>query len=102
MINSKGWQTENYEINEFQNLPLYLLRDDNFNPVRLEINFPNSVVFVQVWVLHIGNIKLYLLDTTLPENTVEDRRITDILYGGNTEKEFRAGNYSRYRRHKIN
>ena len=86
MINSKGWQTENYEINEFQNLPLYLLRDDNFNPVRLEINFPNSVVFVQVWVLHIGNIKLYLLDTTLPENTVEDRRITDILYGGNTEK----------------
>lgn len=86
MINSKGWQTENYEINEFQNLPLYLLRDDNFNPVRLEINFPNSIVFVQVWVLHIGNIKLYLLDTTLPENTVEDRRITDILYGGNTEK----------------
>jgi len=86
MINSKGWQTENYEINEFQNLPLYLLRDDNFNPVRLEINFPSSIVFVQVWVLHIGNIKLYLLDTTLPENTVEDRRITDILYGGNTEK----------------
>ena len=86
MINSKGWQTENYEINEFQNLPLYLLREDNFNPVRLEINFPSSIVFVQVWVLHIGNIKLYLLDTTLPENTVEDRRITDILYGGNTEK----------------
>lgn len=86
MINSKGWQTENYEINEFQNLPLNLLRDDNFNPVRLEINFPGSTVFVQVWVLLIGNIKLYLLDTTLPENTVEDRRITDILYGGDTEK----------------
>ena len=86
MINSKGWQTENYEINEFQNLPLNLLRDDNFNPVRIEINFPNSTVIVQVWVLLVGNIKLYLLDTTLPENTVEDRRITDILYGGDTEK----------------
>lgn len=86
MINRKGWQTENYEINEFQNLPLYLLRDDNYNPVRIEVQFPGSVVCIQVWVLHVGNIKLYLLDATLPENTVEDRRITDILYGGDTEK----------------
>lgn len=86
MINSMGWQTENYEINEFQNLPLHILRDDNYNPIRLEIKFPNSTVYVQVWVVHIGNIKLYLLDTTLPENTVRDRRITDILYGGDTEK----------------
>ena len=86
MINSQGWQTENYEINEFQNLPLHILRDKDYHPIRLEINFPGSTVFVQVWVVHIGNIKLYLLDTTLPENTVEDRRITDILYGGDTEK----------------
>jgi starch phosphorylase len=86
MINQNGWQTENYEINDIQNLPLHLLRDESFNPVRLEINFPGRTVFAQVWVILIGNIKLYLLDTTLPENTVEDRRITDILYGGDSEK----------------
>jgi len=87
MINAKnGWQTENYELNEFQNLPLHILRDESFKPVRLEVNFPNGIVTVQVWVLLIGKIKLYLLDTCLPENSVDDRRITDILYGGDNEK----------------
>ncbi|MBK8382785.1 MAG: hypothetical protein IPL16_13040 [Ignavibacteria bacterium] len=42
-------------INEFQNLPLYLLRDDNFNPVRLEINFPTALYLstVQFCILEI-------------------------------------------------
>ena len=86
LVNKQGWQTENYELNEFKNLPLYLLRDDKFNPVQIEIQFPNSIVTVQAWVVHIGNVKLYLLDTSLPENRVDDRRITDILYGGDNEK----------------
>lgn len=86
LINKNGWQTENYEINEFQNLPLYLLRDENYKPIRFEVNFPQRSVLVQVWIVHIGRIKLYLMDTFLAENAVEDRRITDILYGGDSEK----------------
>jgi len=86
LINKKGWQTENYEINEFQNLPLYLLRDENYKPIRFEVNLPQSTVLVQVWIVLIGRIKLYLMDTFLAENAVEDRRITDILYGGDSEK----------------
>jgi len=86
LINPDGWQTENYEINEFQNLPITLLRDDNYNPVKVSVNFPNRTIWIQVWIAQIGRVKLYLLDTFLAENSVEDRRITDILYGGDNEK----------------
>ncbi|MEP7145595.1 MAG: alpha-glucan family phosphorylase, partial [bacterium] len=86
LINPDGWQTENYEVNEFQHLPITLLRDDNYNPVKVSVNFPNRTIWIQVWIAQIGRVKLYLLDTFLPENSVEDRRITDILYGGDNEK----------------
>jgi len=86
MINPEGWQTENYELNEFQNLPISLLRDENYQPVKISVNFPNRSIWVQVWVANVGRVKLYLLDTFIAENTVDDRRITDILYGGDNEK----------------
>ncbi|MEO6693797.1 MAG: alpha-glucan family phosphorylase [Ignavibacteria bacterium] len=86
LINKNGWQTENYELNEFQNLPLYLLRDEHYKPVRLEVKLPHSTVLIQVWVVQVGRVKLYLMDTFIAENAVEDRRITDILYGGDSEK----------------
>lgn len=86
LINRDGWQTENYELNEFNQLPITLLRDENYSPVKVSLNFPNRTVWVQVWVVQVGKVKLYLLDTFIAENEVEDRRITDILYGGDNEK----------------
>ncbi|MDQ3021473.1 MAG: alpha-glucan family phosphorylase [Bacteroidota bacterium] len=86
LINSDGWQTENYEINDFQNLPIRLLRDDNYIPIKISLNFPNRTIWVQTWVAQVGRVKLFLLDTSIAENSVEDRRITDILYGGDNEK----------------
>lgn len=86
VINRDGWQTENYELNDFPNLPITLLRDDNYMPVKISVNFPNRTIWAQVWIAQIGKIKLYLLDTFIAENSVDDRRITDILYGGDNEK----------------
>ncbi|HAY32716.1 MAG TPA: alpha-glucan family phosphorylase [Ignavibacteria bacterium] len=85
LINQNGWQTENYELNDFKNLPIYILRDENYIPVKVSVNFPGRTIFCQVWVAKIGRVKLYLLDTFIPENSVKDRRITDILYGGDNE-----------------
>lgn len=86
LINRDGWQTENYELNEFNQLPIMLLRDENYSPVKVSLNFPNRTVWVQVWLVQVGKVKLYLLDTFIAENSIEDRRITDILYGGDDEK----------------
>lgn len=86
LINRDGWQTENYEVNEFQNLPISLLRDENYIPVKVSVNFPKRTIWIQVWLVQVGRVKLFLLDTSMAENSVEDRRITDILYGGDNEK----------------
>ncbi|MBS1518131.1 MAG: alpha-glucan family phosphorylase [Bacteroidetes bacterium] len=89
LINQNGWQTENYELNDFKNLPIYLLRDENYIPLKISVNFPGRDIYCQVWVAKIGRVKLYLLDTFIPENSVTDRRITDILYGGDNESRIR-------------
>ncbi len=86
VINREGWQTENYELNEFKHLPILLLRDESYMPVKVSVNFPNRKIWIQVWVAQVGRVKLYLLDTFIAENSVEDRRITDMLYGGDNEK----------------
>ena len=86
VINREGWQTENYELNEFQHLPISLLRDENYLPVKISVNFPNRTIWIQVWVANVGRVKLFLLDTFIAENAIDDRRITDILYGGDNEK----------------
>lgn len=86
VINREGWQTENYELNEFNHLPISLLRDENYIPIKVSVNFPGRTVWVQIWIVKVGRVNLYLLDTFIAENSVDDRRMTDILYGGDEEK----------------
>ncbi len=85
-INRDGIQTESYDPNHFETLPMNLVRDENYMPVRIGFRFPGRTVVAQAWQLNIGRVKLYLLDTALADNTVDDRRITDRLYGGDKEK----------------
>ena len=46
-------------------------------------------VYADVWELQVGRVKLYLLDTDIPENNAEDRLITAELYGGDLEMRMR-------------
>jgi oligoribonuclease (3'-5' exoribonuclease) len=48
----------------------------------IHIELPGRKVEVKVWEARIGHVRLYLLDTDLPENRAEDRDITHQLYGG--------------------
>lgn len=85
-ITRDGMQTENYEPNHFEDLPMNLVRDENYMPLYVELKFPGRTVLAQAWQLNIGRVKLFLLDTSVPENTVDDRTMTDRLYGGGHEK----------------
>ncbi len=84
-LNSDGWQHERYEINDFDNLPMELVRDNKNNPLILSVSFANREVFFQVWKIQVGRIPLYLMDTNVMMNSEEDRIITRTLYGGNVE-----------------
>jgi len=85
-IDKNGRQSELYEKNFFEHLPMHLVTDDHYRPVKISIDMPGRKVKAQIWKLVVGRVNLYLLDTFVDENMVDDKRITDILYGGDTEK----------------
>lgn len=85
-INKEMRQSELYETNDFNMMPVTLMLDEDYRPLKICLNLPGREVYAQIWLLKIGRVKLYLLDTFVDENNVEDKSITDILYGGGTEK----------------
>ena len=83
-INKEGWQ-EAVQLNQVVNhLPLREVKIEE-EPLRVAIEFPGRLVTARVWELALGRIKIYLLDTMLPENSAADQLITSSLYGGNQE-----------------
>lgn len=84
-LTSDGWQQERYDINDFYNLPLTQMLDEQKQPLKLALDFPGRKVYFQVWRVDVGRVPLYLLDTNIPENSEDDRKITRTLYGGNSE-----------------
>ena len=83
-LNADGWQGEQYIDNDFHSLPVTLERREGL-PVTIEVDYPGRRVVAQVWRVQVGRIPLYLLDTNLPQNQDDDRRITHQLYGGDAE-----------------
>lgn len=88
-LNEAGWQQEVYDANDFHNLPLTLITNEHGKEVRVESPHPGRVVSARIWRVDVGRVRLYLLDTNVPENVPEDRDITDQLYGGDQELRIR-------------
>ena len=84
-LNHEGWQQEYLAGNDFYNLPCTLERDKNGQPYLTHVDMPGRRVHAQIWRVQVGRVPLYLLDTRIEQNRVEDRGITDQLYGGDHE-----------------
>jgi starch phosphorylase len=84
-LNESGWQQEAYEDNDFHNLPLFLQKDSDGNPLLVSVDLPDRKVYAQIWRAQVGRVPLYLLDTNIEKNNPIDRDITDQLYGGDKE-----------------
>ncbi len=85
-LNADGWQQETHPINDFHNLPIELVEDTSGKALTVHVDFPGRQLAAQVWKAQVGRIPLYLLDTNVAENSVEDRRVTRALYGGDRER----------------
>jgi len=81
-IDAEGRQVANYRTHTSDELPISPLEDTDGNPLKVEIPFPNRTVYARLWEARVGHIRLYLLDTQVPENNPEDQKITAQLYGG--------------------
>ncbi|HYG74925.1 MAG TPA: alpha-glucan family phosphorylase [Planctomycetota bacterium] len=84
-LNHEGFQQEYLAGNDFYNLPCSLEKGKDGKPITVSVDFPGRKVYAQVWRVQVGRVPLYLLDTRIEENRVEDRAITDQLYGGDHE-----------------
>jgi starch phosphorylase len=84
-ISHDGWQEERY-LDSFENeMALSPVLDQAGKRILIKIHIRNREVQAQTWLAQIGRIKLYLLDTNVPENSEVDRLITGHLYGGDTD-----------------
>lgn len=84
-LTSDGWQQERYEMNDFENQPMQLVQKENGEPLTVSVGMMDREVWFQVWKIEVGRVPLYLLDTNIPKNSAADRKITETLYGGNSE-----------------
>jgi len=84
-INKEGWQDSEQLNQDFHHLPITEVKDKNDGALLVGVEILGRTVFAKVWQLAIGRINLYMLDTDVPENNAEDRRITEQLYGGDHE-----------------
>jgi glycogen phosphorylase len=88
-LNEAGWQQEIAARNDFNELPLELERGTDGEPITVELGFPEGVLVAQVWRAQVGRIPLYLLDANVADNTPDQRRVTQHLYGGDAEMRIR-------------
>ncbi len=84
-LNADGWQQERFVENDFYNMPIELVRKKSKRPLTVSVQFPNRCVLAQIWKVSVGTVDLYMLDTNIKANAAQDRLITSVLYGGDSE-----------------
>ncbi|MFZ4463055.1 MAG: alpha-glucan family phosphorylase [Bacteroidales bacterium] len=84
-----GDQIAQYIPQKFTHLPLEPVRDEKGDWVTVVLAMPGRNVIAKAWKVQVGRIPLYLLDTDIEENSMDDRNITHQLYGGDNEMRFK-------------
>jgi len=84
-ITEDGWQeTSNYHF-DFEEMPIIAIVDDKEKPLTVSVKLPDRTVHARVWMLQVGRVSLYLLDSNVPQNSVNDRQLTSRLYSSDLE-----------------
>lgn len=81
-LDDEGYQGEDYFETTIENLPMRPALDPKGNPITVSIETRNGSLLAKVWLMHIGRVRLYLLDCNVDGNKPEDRELTSRLYGG--------------------
>lgn len=87
-LSADGRQQEEFPEHDFADLAVELATGPDGKPVQVEVDWGARVV-CQVWKANIGRVPLYLLDTDIPANSPDDRRLTARLYGVGSDTRIR-------------
>jgi starch phosphorylase len=81
-ISAEGKQRAEYHDSEFDDLPIDPVKGKDGAQLGFQLAFPGRAVHVKVWQARVGHVRLFFLDTDVPENSESDRAIVHRLYGG--------------------
>jgi len=84
-ITEDGWQETRNLILNFDQMPVIPLTDENEQPLTIQVDLPGRAVTARLWLIQVGRVPLYLLDTNLDSNSPADRQLTARLYSNDPE-----------------
>ncbi len=79
-----GVQVAEYQTHDPQSLPIRPVTGKDGKPVRITIPDGDNEYAATAWEARLGHVRLFLLDTDLPENSEPVRELTHRLYGGDS------------------
>src|SRR5206468_9032310 len=88
-ISAEGWQVESYRRFRIEETPLERARTPAGEPCTISVRLGHTTIHAAVWLLRLGRVKLYLLDTDMEENPPSDRELSARLYVGEHESRLR-------------
>ena len=88
-ISGNGIQETEYHDIDLYDLPIHPVKDEKGEDLMIYIKFPKRRIYLKVWQINVGRVKLYLLDSDIEKNNPEDRDVTLRLYGGDQEMRIR-------------
>ena len=84
-INTEGWQETNFTDLNITHLPVKPVYNEKGCNLTISVELPGRMVYARVWLVKVGRISMYLMDTDVEENNSQDRWLTARLYGGDQE-----------------
>jgi len=88
-LDRDGWQKEEYLDTKVETLPMEPATGADGKPITIEICTRTGCLLVKVWLMRVGRVNLYLLDSDVDGNSPEDRELTSRLYGGDNRTRIR-------------
>ncbi|MBI2852202.1 MAG: alpha-glucan family phosphorylase [Chloroflexi bacterium] len=85
-ISDEGWQEENYRQLNFEEAPVNLILTPEGHPLKILVEMENRNILTHIWLVRIGRVNIYLLDTNVEENAPLDRQLSARLYTADREQ----------------
>jgi starch phosphorylase len=84
-ITEDGWQETGTFHFEFEEMPIISIVDENGEAISVKVELPGREVTARVWMLQVGRVPLFLLDTSNSGNEKNDKALTSRLYTSDPE-----------------
>jgi len=84
-ITEDGWQEARYINLQFKDLPIVPILDDNGDPETIFVELPGREVTARIWVIQVGRVPLFMLDTDVDGNSASDRQLSSRLYNSDLD-----------------